>query len=68
MTNMDVTRRTLARAVIASAIAMPSSAAPQPAAADQETLSAHESLRANADALAKVEVPMHIEPAFQFKA
>jgi len=63
---MNLTRRTLAHVLIASA-AIPASAAPQ-TAADEETTSAHEALRANAQQLAKVDLPMDTEPAVHFKA
>jgi hypothetical protein len=63
---MDVSRRTLARALIASA-AIPV-AAQTPTGADEETLSAHEALRMNAEQLAKVEIPIATEPAVHFKA
>ena len=63
---MDVSRRTLARALIASA-ALPASAAPQ-TTPDEETQSAHQALRVNAEQLAKVSIPIATEPAVHFKA
>lgn len=62
---MDVSRRTLGQLLIASAAALPAAAAPQ---ADEETQSAHDALRNNAQQLDKVKLPMATEPAFQFKA
>lgn len=64
---MDLSRRTLARVLIAST-AMPAAAAPPQAGADEETLSAHEALRASAQQIAKVDLPMDTEPAVHFKA
>ena len=43
------------------------SASPQ-AVADEESRSAREQMRNNAQQLAKVKVPMAVEPAFHFKA
>jgi len=59
---MGITRRELAAAVLA--------AAPIPAQAPSDDLvkAARDHLKANADALSKVDVPMATEPAFQFKA
>jgi hypothetical protein len=58
---MRITRRELAAAVLA--------AAPIPAQipADDLLKAARDRLKSNSDALAKVEVPMTTEPAFQFK-
>jgi hypothetical protein len=63
---MNVTRRSLAK-LIAAAAAVPAIAAPQ-SDANEETRSAHEALKNNAEQIAKVEVPMAIEPPFHFKA
>ena len=60
---MQLTRRKLAAALVAPAAA----AQTQPAAVD-EVQAARDRIKANADALAKVELPMATEPAFQFKA
>lgn len=67
---MDVSRRTLGQLLIASAAALPVAAAPQsnPAQPSEETQSAHDALRNNAQQIATVDLPMRIEPAFQFKA
>jgi len=65
---MDVTRRSLAQILIASAAAAPAVAAPPQSEPDEETRSAHEALRNNAQQLSKIDLPMATEPAFQFKA
>lgn len=68
---MKVTRRNMAR-MLAAATAIPavviSADAQAPADADEETRSAHDLMRSNAQALAKVKVPMATEPAVHFKA
>lgn len=61
---MKITRRTLAAAVLAA----PAAAQPAPAAPEEELKAARENLRRNAQALAKVKLPVETEPAFQFKA
>ena len=63
----------LTPAVLASAIAAqkpaPAPSAAEPAAGQAEELRlAHERMRANAEAVGKVKLPMATEPAFQFKA
>ena len=63
---MKVTRRTLGR-MLGSAAALPLIAEPQDNA-DEESRSAQEALRNNAQQLAKVPLPMATEPAFTFKA
>jgi len=65
---MKMTRRKLAAALAAPALAgtMPS-AAQTPAPADPLE-AAKARIKANTEALAKEEVPMSTEPAFQFKA
>jgi hypothetical protein len=63
---MKMTRRSLALMAVAAPIAIPSQA--QTADADEETKSAHELLRTNTEALAKVKVPIATEPAYSFKA
>jgi hypothetical protein len=74
---MNVTRRKLARMIasstaltgIAIAGASVSAEAQTPAAnSDEETQSAHDLLRNNAQALAKVKMPITTEPAVHFKA
>jgi hypothetical protein len=74
---MNVTRRKLAR-MIASTTALtgiaiagtpiPAEAQAPAADSDEETRSAHELLRNNTQALAKVKMPMTTEPAVHFKA
>jgi hypothetical protein len=62
---MPLTRRDLAAVLLAPAAA--AAAQTQPAAVD-EVQAARDRIKANAAALAKVELPMAVEPAFQFKA
>lgn len=67
---MNVTRRKLAR-ILAATTAVPLAASaqtPAPADPDENLKSAREQMRGNAQALAKVRVPMATEPAFRFKA
>ena len=64
---MKLTRRELAT-VLAPAMAIAQTHAPQPAAIDAEVESARARMKANGDLLAKQTVPMDTEPAFQFKA
>ncbi len=61
---MKVTRRKL----FAAPLAVPAIAQTAPATPEDEIQAARESLRRNADALAKVKVPVETEPAFLFKA
>jgi len=64
---MQLTRREWAAAV--SVAALGGAEAQQPASSPADELAAaRERLAANRDALAKQEVPMALEPAFQFKA
>lgn len=66
---MKINRRQWAAIVAgsgASAQTPPPSAAPQTPAAELDAARAQ--LRANLDQLAKVKVPMAVEPAFTFKA
>jgi len=63
---MKLTRRQLAAVVAAGPLAgLPARAEPQ---SDAELQAARERLKANAEALAAANVPMTVEPAFQFKA
>ena len=65
---MEVTRRKLALTLAATA-AIPTIAIAQPhSASDEETQSAHDLMRTNSQALAKVKLPMTTEPPFHFKA
>jgi hypothetical protein len=68
---MKITRRKLAAALAAPALAgrMPTAAAAQTTATPADPLEAAKArIKANSDALAKQDVPMSTEPAFQFKA
>jgi hypothetical protein len=68
---MKLTRRQLAGLVSATALpgALAAAQTEQPAAAPASELqTARERLKANSDLLAKQDVPMATEPAFQFKA
>jgi hypothetical protein len=68
---MNVTRRNMAR-MLAATTAIPvvaiSTVAQAPADSDEEARSAHDLMRSNAQALAKVKLPMATEPAVHFKA
>jgi hypothetical protein len=64
---MKITRRKLA-AVLATSAAAPAIITAQAPAPDEETQSAHNLLRTNAEALKKIKVPMAIEPPFHFKS
>ena len=65
---MKLTRRKLAALVTVGVAAAPAQV-PQPGAADEDLLKTkRDQMRANADAVAKREIPMATEPAFQFKA
>jgi hypothetical protein len=63
---MKITRRKLAAAAFSSAAAL--RAAQAPAAAEDLRALAREQLRKHSEELAKIDLPMHVEPAFQFKA
>ncbi|HUI53717.1 MAG TPA: hypothetical protein VLY04_02010 [Bryobacteraceae bacterium] len=63
---MKITRRELAAAVVsATAMAQPQQ---RPAGPADPLQAARDRMKTNADALAKLAVPMATEPAFQFKA
>jgi hypothetical protein len=64
---MKITRRALA-ATLTSAAALAQTQPATPATPDQELQAARGRVKANSEALAKQEVPMSTEPAFQFKA
>jgi hypothetical protein len=65
---MKITRRQLA-ALAAAAVAAPAQVpARQPSAGEDLLKTKRDQMRANAAAVADVEVPMATEPAFQFKA
>lgn len=65
---MKFTRRKLAQSVLGSAAAV-AAAKPQaqPAAGEDLMKAARDRIKANGDLLARQEVPMATEPAFQFK-
>jgi len=60
-----ITRRQLAGALLTTA-AMAQTPAPTPATPDAELQAARERNQRTAEALAKVPVPMAVEPAFHF--
>ena len=64
---MKLTRRKLAAVLAAPAAAVAAQAQPQGAPVD-EVEAARQRIRSNAEALAKVDVPTQVEPAFAFKA
>jgi hypothetical protein len=64
---MDVTRRTLARA-LAATMATTAVEAQPPSAGSDDDKAAREQMRNSADQLAKVSFPMDTEPAFRFRA
>lgn len=59
---MQMTRRELATAVLVSAPALPQTTS------DDLVKTARGRIQSNAAELAKVDVPMDVEPAFMFKA
>jgi hypothetical protein len=63
---MKLTRRQLASALVSAAALAQTPPAP-PATPDEELKAARARISANGAALAKQEVPMATEPAFQFK-
>jgi hypothetical protein len=65
---MEVTRRKLALTLAATAAIPTIAIAQPPSASDEETQSAHDLMRTNSQALAKVKLPMTTEPPFHFKA
>ena len=64
---MKFTRRKLALTLATVAAAAPAQTPPQPVSAD-ELAAKRDLLRANAQAVQNVKVPMATEPAFRFKA
>ena len=64
---MKLTRRQLATA-LTSAAALAQTPSGPPATPEEELKAARDRLKANGATLAKQEVPMATEPAFQFKA
>jgi len=65
---MKITRRKLAAAALSTPAAALAQLRRAPAATDDDLKAARDRLRSNAEALAKENVPMATEPAFQFKA
>ena len=71
---MKVSRRKLARMFAAAAVAsqLAEAQAPPPAAAkptaDEDLAQAQTALRSNSTQLARIPLPMAVEPAFRFKA
>jgi hypothetical protein len=68
--NDKFTRRRLAAAALGSGIALRAAQAPTPATAPSADLSAaaKEQVHKYSETLAKFDLPMSTEPAFQFKA
>jgi hypothetical protein len=60
---MQLTRRKLAVALLA-----PAAAAQTPAPVVDEVQAARDRIKTNGELIAKVDLPMSTEPAFQFKA
>ncbi len=65
---MKLTRRKLAAFVSATALSAQQTPTAPPAAPDDLVQAARDRLRANAAAVAAVQLPMAAEPAFQCKA
>ena len=65
--NMKLTRRQLATA-LTSAAALAQTPSGPPATPEEELKAARDRIKAAGAALAKQEVPVETEPAFQFKA
>jgi hypothetical protein len=62
---MQLTRRKLAAAILApAAVALPQTQSQPP----DELAAARQRMKDNASALAQIDVPTPVEPAFQFKA
>ncbi len=67
--NDKITRRRLAAAALGSAAALHAASTQAPAPAAPDALNAaKEQVRKYSEALAKFDLPMSTEPAFQFKA
>jgi hypothetical protein len=65
---MKLNRRQIVAAAAGSALAARAIAQQTPAAESDLTKAARDANRRNAESLAKFEVPISTEPAFQFKA
>ena len=66
--NDKTTRRQFAGVTVAGSLAVVAAVAQAPATAQDLDNAARESHKQNSEALAKFEIPMSLEPAFQFKA
>ena len=65
---MKFTRRKLAQAIVGSAAIANAQTQPPPATPDDELKAARDRVQANVAAIQRQDVPMAVEPAFQFKA
>ena len=66
--NNKTTRRQFAGVTVAGSVALAAAIAQAPATVQDLDNPARESHKQNSEALAKFEIPMSLEPAFQFKA
>ena len=67
VSNVKVTRRSIAR-MLGAAAAVPQAATSQTPPADADLDSAREQLKTSAQQIAKLKLPTATEPAFHFKA
>jgi hypothetical protein len=67
VSNVKVTRRSIAR-ILAAAATVPQAATPQTPPADADLDSARAQMKTSAQQIAKVKLPTATEPAFHFKA
>jgi pyocin large subunit-like protein len=65
---MAVSRRSLARMLAGAAAAAQTGVSQTAPVTDEDLKSAQDQMRANAEQIAKVKLPMATEPAFHFKA
>lgn len=65
---MKLTRRQLAAVVSATAMIAKAQQSAAPAPPADEMQAARDRMKANSDALARVDVPAEVEPAFRFHA
>jgi len=66
--NGKITRRRLAAAALGSGVALRAADAQNPAPPSDLNAAAKEQVRTYSETLAKFDLPMSTEPAFQFKA
>ena len=66
--HMKVSRRSLGKILVAAAPAAVLAQTPQPPSPNDDAKSAHDAMRNNLSLIAKVKIPMAVEPAFRFKA